>query len=63
MNSITIYMLTAMVNFRDVSKFFLGGIASLGSPGFAKTLISFGSLVLAWLVMWFLYRKKVFLKV
>lgn len=63
MNSITIYMLVVIVDFRDVSRFFLGGLASLGSPGFSKMLISLGSTVAVWLVMWFLYCKKVFLKV
>lgn len=63
MNSITIYMLWRIVRFSLISQFFLEGIASMGSPEFSKMVIRAGSLVLVWLVMFFLYRKKVFLRV
>lgn len=63
MNAITIYLLQRIVGFDTISRFFLGGIAGLLPQGFGAALISFGHLAVCWLVLWFLYRKGVFLKV
>ena len=63
MNAITIYMLQRIVNFDVISKFFLGGVAGLLPAGFGPALIAAGHLAACWLLLWFLYRKNVFLKV
>ena len=63
MNAITVYLMQRVVDFDRVSKFFLGGIAGLMSADFGAALLSFGHLAACWLVLWFLYRKGVFLKV
>ena len=63
MNAITIYLLQRIVSFDGVSRFFLGGVAKLLPDAGAQTLIAVGHMALCWLLLWFLYRKDVFLKV
>ena len=63
MNAIAIYMLRRIVDFNAVSKFFFGGIASQMSEASGRVVIVAGSFMLGWLVLYFLYRKKAFLKV
>ena len=63
MNAITVYLLQRIVDFDAVSKFFVGGFAGLLPSAWAGVLIVAGHLVACWLVLWFLYRKKVFFKV
>ena len=63
MNAITVYLLQRIVDFDGISKFFLSGAAGMLPDGFSAALIAFGHLALCWLVLWFLYRKNVFLKV
>ena len=62
MNAITIYVASGFIDFRAVATFFLGGTARLiGDWG--AVLLNFGRLMAAWLFLWFLYKKDVFLKV
>ncbi|MCR5570851.1 MAG: DUF5009 domain-containing protein [Bacteroidales bacterium] len=63
MNSITIYMGQRIINFRSIGNFFVGGIASLGGEAWANFIGALGYLAVSWLFLYFLYRKKVFLKV
>ena len=63
MNAITIYLLQRIVDFDAISRFFLGGVAGLLPQLFGAALIASGHLALCWLILWFLYRKNVFLKV
>ncbi len=63
MNSITIYMLRRFVDFRAVSRFFLGGAAAHLSEEGGRVVVAAGSFLLSWLVVYYLYRKKTFLKV
>ena len=63
MNSITIYMLKCFVDYGKVSKFFLGGIAAQCSLHAGEFLLACGYLAACWLTLYFLYRKKTFLKV
>lgn len=63
MNSITIYMAQAIVNFYGISEFFLGGIASKLPEAYGSLLLSLGYIATCWILLYFLYRKKVFLKV
>ena len=70
-NSITIYMLQQIVNFGGVSEFFLKGAVArwfTGAGGFFSAatggvLIALGALAAKWLLLWFLDRKKIYLKV
>ena len=63
MNAITIYLLQRIVDFDAIACFFLGGVAGMLPQDFGAALVAFGHLALCWLVLWFLYRKNVFLKV
>ena len=63
MNSITIYMAQRIVPFKQVSEFFLGGLAGLMSPPWAKLVLAIGYFAVSWLFLWFLHRHKVYLKV
>jgi predicted acyltransferase len=60
-NAITIYMLQDFVPFEKVADYFLSGMArSIGAWG--PVLLATGALAIKWLVLLFLYRKKVFLR-
>lgn len=63
MNSITIYMLQRIVSFKGISTFFLGGAAEKLPEAWGALLLAIGYFAISWLVLWFLYKKKVFLKV
>jgi len=61
MNPITIYFLQQFVNFQEIARFFLQGAAE--HAGQIKQLIlPFGTLMVKWLFLWFLYRHKIFFK-
>ena len=62
-NSITIYMAQRIIPFKSVSKFFLGGAASQLPPLWGDVVMAGGYVLVCWLFLYFLYRKKVFLKV
>ncbi len=59
MNSITIYLGSAIFDFRDASGFFTGFL----EPALGGWIVILGSIILEWLVLYFLYKKNVFLKV
>ena len=60
LNSITIYMMKRIVDYRGISRFLFGGLASCFSdPLFVESI---GVFLLCWLTCWFLNRHKVYLK-
>lgn len=63
LNSITIYMVQRFINFDHVSRFFLGGIAGICPEGWGNVIIYAGYVAGCWLFLYFLYRKKIFLKI
>ena len=63
MNAIAIYLMQRIVDFEAVSKFFVGGVAGRMPSACAGAMVAAGHLAACWLVLWFLYRKNVFLKV
>ena len=56
-------MAQTIINFYGISDYFLGGIAAKLPKDFAWLLESVGYVAICWLFLYFLYRKKVFLKV
>jgi predicted acyltransferase len=59
LNSITIYMAARIIPFREISRFFTGWlIEPLGS-----WIMIVGVLILEWLLLYYLYKRKIFLKV
>jgi len=62
MNPITIYFLQCFVNFGGISEYFLGGLAAHAGL-YAPLVLPFGGLMVRWLLLWFLYRHRIFFKV
>lgn len=61
-NAITIYIAQEFINFREIAEFFFGGLARLS--GDSQTLvILIGVLAIKWLLLYFLYRQRIFLRV
>ncbi|MDD4017407.1 MAG: DUF5009 domain-containing protein, partial [Kiritimatiellae bacterium] len=60
---ITIYMLRPIVDINKTVTFFLGGIMSCCPEIWADFILSCGYVTICWLVLWFLYKKGVFLRV
>ncbi len=59
MNSITIYLGTRIINFSALSRFFTGWLAKpLGD-----WIVILGAIVIEWLLLYYLYKKKIFLRV
>lgn len=63
MNAITIYLLYRIVPVPAVAKFFFGGVISLFPDSYAGILTNLSILCVGWSVLFFLYRKKTFLRV
>jgi len=63
LNSITIYMGQSIINFGAIRNFFFEGIASLCPKEVSAIILSLGYVFICWIFLWFLYNKKIFLKV
>lgn len=64
LNSITIYMLSAgIIDFQGMSRFFFTGVIRLFAEPVQPVIGSVGLIVCEWVFLYFLYRKKIFLKV
>ena len=62
MNAITIYFLQRFIEFDKIAEFFFSGIAKQAGL-IAPLVLPFGALMMRWLLLHFLYRHRVFLKV
>ncbi|QJE95334.1 acyltransferase family protein [Luteolibacter luteus] len=62
MNPLTIYMAEKVIPFPDISEFFFGGIARL-SGIWGEVVIILGIILIEWILLWFLWKKRVFLRV
>ena len=62
MNAIAIYMATHLFNFREIGDIFVGGLGKWlgGWNGFVQSMAAF---VVIWVIMFWMYRKKSFIKV
>jgi predicted acyltransferase len=63
MNSITIYVGARIINFYGISEFFLNWISVHFSDKWGAVCIAIGVLVLQWALLYFLYKKRIFLRV
>lgn len=62
MNSIFVYLFVRIIDMQHISEFFFGWLAKpLGDNGALLLLI--GGLALIWLLLYYMYRKKIFLRV
>ncbi|MFD0895143.1 DUF5009 domain-containing protein [Luteolibacter ambystomatis] len=62
MNALTIYLLTRLVDFDQPSTVLFGRLANACGDG-KLVVIASGALLLEWAVLYFLYRRKIFLRV
>jgi predicted acyltransferase len=63
MNPITIYLAERIINFRAATKFFFGGISAMFPETWAQLIDGIGLTAIAWVFLYILYKKKIFLKV
>ena len=63
MNSITIFMAPRIINFKFATDFFLEGLCGIMPQAWGNLVWRIGYLALVWLFLYFLYKKKFFLKV
>ena len=63
MNSITIYMGSRIIDFHDISRFFLNWTSVHINEQWGALFIAIGVLTIQWALMLFLYKKKIFLRV
>jgi predicted acyltransferase len=63
MNPITIYLAGRIIGFDTASKFFFGGIINLFPASWATLWDGIAVTTIAWVFLYILYKKKIFLKV
>lgn len=63
LNSITIYLAQKFISFRATDEAIFGGIIGMLPEEARSTAGNIGYLLLCWLFLYFLYRRKIFLKV
>lgn len=63
MNSLAVYYAYRFIDFNYTSKLLFSGFYSVFPEKWHSTFQGFGGLMLVWLLMYFLYKKKVFFKV
>jgi predicted acyltransferase len=61
-NAITIYMLSDIVDFGNIAGYFLNGAAK-GVPDYKPAILAAGVLAVEWLLLYALYKRKIFLRV
>jgi len=61
-NAIAVYMATHLINFRDIGGIFVGGLEKFTGDWFAFIRAVAGFAVV-WLILWWMYRKKTFIKI
>ena len=63
LNAITIYMAPRVIDFRHAADFLFTGTASLFAEAWQPMVITLAIITLKWLFLYFLYKKKIFLRV
>ena len=61
MNAITIYFLQSIVHFDEIGRLFVQGIRD-HSGVFQPLVLPLRALALKWLLLWFLYRHRIFFR-
>lgn len=62
-NAITIYLLCRIVGFGSATRFLFGGVAGLAGGQWSSIILGIGTLAIEWGFLYFLYRKKLFIRV
>jgi predicted acyltransferase len=63
MNPITIYLVGRIVNFGQATNFFFGGFSKILPQSWSELIGGIGVTAVGWVFLYFLYRKKIFLKI
>ncbi|MCG6190427.1 acyltransferase family protein [Maribellus maritimus] len=63
MNSIFVYLFKRMINVNEVTLSFFGWLVKPLNKGMAELFISIGTLAILWLLLYYMYKKKIFLRV
>ena len=63
MNSITIYLSSAVIDFGHISKFFTGGLTHISGELWGEVFFMIGFIAAEWIMLLYLYRRKIFLRV
>lgn len=63
MNSLVVYLAYHFINFDHTSRIIFGGLYQGLDEKWHPSLTALGSLVLVWLMLYFLYKKKIFVRV
>lgn len=62
-NAITIYVLQWAWSFPAFSRKVFGGIAGLAPEVWSEVILQAGGIQLKWLLLWYLYRRKIFIRI
>ena len=62
-NAITIYLLQWAWNFPAFSRKVFGGLAGLAPEAWSAVILISGGILLKWLLLWYLYRRKIFIRI
>jgi predicted acyltransferase len=62
-NSIAIYMMAHLFDFKLIGNVFVGGLSSLFSSNAEAFIKSITAMAVMWLIMYYMYRKKTFIKI
>jgi predicted acyltransferase len=63
LNPITIYLANRIINFHSASGFFFSGLAKVLPDTWTELVNGIGIVTVGWLFLYFLYKKKVFLRI
>ena len=62
-NSIAIYMMAHLFDFRLIGNIFVGGLSSLFSSNVQAFIQAVTAMMVMWLIMYWMYNKKTFIKI
>lgn len=62
-NSIAIYMMAHMFDFRLIGNILVGGLSSFFRPEISNFIQAMGAMAVMWLIMYYMYIKKTFIKI
>ncbi|MFC1782631.1 acyltransferase family protein [Planctomycetota bacterium] len=62
MNPILIFFVPRFIDFPEIANYFVGGVLQYVEP-YKFVFLALGALMVKWLFLWFLYRRRIFFKV
>jgi predicted acyltransferase len=62
MNAIAVYMATHLINFRNIGGIFVGGLEKYAGNWYSL-IYALAGFAVVWLILWWMYRKKSFIKI